>query len=955
MNATFKFKTVFSALTIAMVAILLPRAGFSTDYRTAATSANTSRSFENDRVVRLALSLGRATGAIPAKRAQEIYEAVNNDEAVPADLSNSWQKLLRIAQYLTLIENNSRFFSVGYEFEVMNPNVAAFDDFEKGIDAYEKLIAQSFGVQGSRTYSEKARIRDDKNRIWRIVTEWVRENDPDKGGWEVVSPPFRQAEDLHQLAAFRWRLGESAFGQSNKMTGLHQTYELVPIGAQADSKLMARIVANMYVLQAQFGPTLFELFDVRRFGGPENLFLRPVVYDHYEMLERLSNADPRTLELADIHKMLFVDYLDKEIVVHLKNEAKSWGEEYNPNDPEVRKILDAPLEERQRYRRAWKYRDGQVKYNLKSPHDTLFEVRIGDYVSSSPEKTLLQTVLYQYILNAAYEKAVKGEIFKLDMPRRADGETEVEYFKRLQLEPQLTKESLFRLIGIKDPNIANAMFGRKFDLVVPRMQAGDKPTYGFEIEMWSEKLVNVILPRKPKLRAKWREMSEAKRVKTMREMGFEFDGSFSDQKYRILTSEFTADTEKFPWLSPDLHLETSGNTEIKTNNRGLSDINEMRGLLRKTVRPLREAGQQFGGVHLHAFLPKALVDRVAQNKKAGHFVDVLERMSLFMTVKNYAEASYVDPYHALDSWSIDRYSPKDLEMVRQYLEGEVSLDWLRQKYHNIGTRPVNNGLDMEVRDIGDDIDYGFEQLARIQNAIVAEDFGDEKLVDDKPLFMEFSDHPDLKGVERFTLADAVGKKYALTAEQKSLLHKMQFEIYRPSMSDYMYWDDFSGIEETPDGKLDTKEARANYENNVAIPLLNYEEQSFVSERDLKRIAKAREAFVDRVYNLMKKVERDKKLDFIRENENFLHLAEWLKRSTHASRPNFKLAPKAKKAEAQREALEELTYDVRALVVRFVHETELDAVLEKSLPKPVLKSVEELLAGKNRCHELLTKR
>lgn len=940
-----------------IVTALLPVRGYSTDYRSEARRANQELAYRDDRVVRLALSIGRASGAIPTKRVHELYNAINgNEESMPADLANKWQKLLRVAQLITLLENNPRFFSVGYEFEVMNPNVHAYDGFSRGIESYERLIREAFGVQSSRTYEEVARIHDDKSRLWRIVTEWVRETEPDKGGWEIVSPPFRQAEELEQLAAFRWRLGESSYGSSNKMTGLHQTTELLPIGYEgADSKFMGRMAANVLLLQAHFAPAMFEIFDVRRFGGPENLFLRPVVYDHYELLERLSKADPKNLELKEIRRMMFEDYLDKEIVVQLTNHAKSWGEEFNRQDPEVKKVLDAPLAERQKYRRAWKYRDGQIKFNLKEPHKTLFEVRIGDYVSNSPEKTILQTALNQYILNAAFEKTLAGEIYELNVPRRLEGETEVEYFKRLQIEPHLTKESLMRLIGVTNPDIVNAFFSRKFDLTNPKPTAGAKPTYGFEIEIWSEKLVNVILPRKPKLRAKWRELSESQRIKAMKKLGFEFDGTYSEEKYRVLTSEFMADTERFPWLNSDLHLETSGNAEIKSHNRGLADIGTMREQVDKTARVLREAGYEFGGIHLHAFLPKKVVDRLVGQKKTKHFVDVLERMSFFMTLNNYAEASVYEPYHGLDSWSIDRYSPSDLEKVRAHLEGKVEMTWLDQKYHNIGYRPVQDGLDIEVRDIGSDIKYGFEQLARLHNSLVNLDFGNEKLANDKPIFMEFAEHADLKKVKRYTVADAVGKKHKLTAQQKSILHKLQFEVYKPSMSDYMFFDDFSGIEETPNDKLNAKEARTNFENNVAIPLLNYEEQSFLSQKELKKIEKAREAFVDRVYELVLEIEKDPKLEFVRKHRDFLHLAEYLKRSTHPSRPNFKLAPKGKKAEKQRERLETLTEKMRSFVIRFVHETRIDAALRRSLPAPVAKALVDVIDAKAHCRKLLTDR
>ena len=77
---------------------LLPAVALSTDYRPAEKRAVSTVPYAQDRTTRLAVSLGRATGAIPTSRVDELMLAINTRTALPEDLASPWQKLLRLAQ-----------------------------------------------------------------------------------------------------------------------------------------------------------------------------------------------------------------------------------------------------------------------------------------------------------------------------------------------------------------------------------------------------------------------------------------------------------------------------------------------------------------------------------------------------------------------------------------------------------------------------------------------------------------------------------------------------------------------------------------------------------------------------------------------------------------------------------------------------------------------------------------
>jgi len=480
--------------------------------------------------------------------------------------------------------------------------------------------------------------------------------------------------------------------------------------------------------------------------------------------------------------------------------------------------------------------------------------------------------------------------------------------------------------------VKRMILGKSFVANNPSMKVADYMTFAFEMEGWDESIVRVILPRDPKLRAEWRELSDAERMKVLKRMGLNFDAEeveFTWEKYRTLSTEFYGDYQKHPFLHPELHLETSGNWEVKSYGRGLTTQAELEAAVRKMARNFDEGF----GLHLHAFLPDPLIQKIT-GENAGAYGKFLELQSLAMSLQGYAEASLnlESPNragHWLDSWSLDRYSPGEIKAVENHLKGKAKLNAIAQKYHNIAFRPVPGGLDIEPRDIDDDIEHGMNQL-KYQLEFIEDPRMPAEVKNSKPIFSEFREHANIgKDLKVYTLEDAVGKKYPLTAEQKSLLRKFQFEIYKPVMENYMFFEDFSGLAETPDELLDVAYVRTNFENNIAIPLLNYDEQSYLTKAQKKLLAVEKDAFVDRIYKKLLAVEKNPDYAFLKKSDNFLDLCEFLERSKHPSRPKFtRLAYDVK--EERVELLDDLTNELRTEVVKYVKNTQLNAMIRKTV-------------------------
>lgn len=899
---------------------------------------------QENRVIRMALGIGRSSDLLSAAQSKQIYEAIVHKTPIPAHLNASWQRLLRIAQVQAHLEASNQFFPVGYEFEAGHSHKNGWEDFDDGLKEFKKLVAQNFGVRDSKKrpiYKKgwvddwEAEIRDDAKRTWPLVSEYVAPvTDPDDNyhtvGWELVTPPFRKAEDLQGLASLRISLGNSKYGRSTPQTGLHQTSTLVPDLALAkDEGYLGRVAANLLLLKAQFAPARFKILDVRRNGAHKNLFMRPMVLDHGQMLNEIQTTDPKKIDVKFLNYLMNDKYIDKEFAIQVEEDEELAFMKPKKREIEKAKMLEWSKKKKAAYKWTWKYRDEQLKFIPNIPEKILSENRIGDYVDDRPEMTMVQTLLDQQFLKKANELAAQGKIFQLQVPERMHWMDDDQYWEALRLNRHSSVDAMLDTVGIDDPNIVNLIKGRSFVVTEPKIEPSKTRAYAFEGEAVGESLTHYIVPRDPDLRKKWRDLDQEDRVTVMERMGFKF-GEYNPESYRVLTTEFTSDLAKFPFMSPDLHVEASGNWEIKSSPRAIPTIKDLEKKMTEVYDTLDD--HDWIGFHMHEFVPKQDVQGL-KGEQAKAFAKNMERRSLSMALTAYSEADKNDKeLDYLDSWSLDRYSPKDIQQIEDHLNGKVRLDSIDQKFHNVAFRPMGNVLDLEARDLEEDIGYGINHLKGLDASIENHYFGDPAWNNDPPIFNEFRDHANLDDVKQFTLEGAVSAKYKLTEEEKSLLHKMQFEISRPIMGQYVYFEDFSGVNETPSHLLDTKYIRTNFENNVSLPLFNYDEQSFLSKTDKAAIAKERDKYVARIYDLLKKVEKDPKYAFLKKHDDFLYLADYLERSTHPTRPNF-FRVNATEAKEQRKALRKLVDAIRSETIHSIQESDLASLVGKSLPTP----------------------
>lgn len=880
-------------------------------------------------VHRLALSLGRQTSLITREEGKVIVEALEQKRSVKGPYSKNWNKLLYLSQILTYIQMNPRFFPVGYEFEVFSPNREAYWEFEKGFKAYEKLISRHFGLLGSYAKEpltnteqvwEDGTIIDSRERNWAVTTEYLRKTDwfyP--SGWEVGSPPFFQPEELQLLVGFLIDLSTSDYGKSNSMTSVHQTSSTSPKGVVSSPEMKARVAVNYLLIQEQFLPVIYQLIDSVRGGGPENFFMMPLVQDHYELLMELSNWNPKTLRPEDVDKLMFEKYALKEFYQQLERQYPASAKEENKKWMREQRLA-LPDYEKMSHRENWKFRDMQLKLAL-----GLVENRKGDYKHLSIEKNLLQTFLDQAMLNVAYELALQEKIWKLDIPAPRKNEIFMGYWKRHSKHPASSLEQFFKAIGFADqPNKIALVLGKPFAIENPKMKAGDKPSMGFEIEGALNGLTEAILPRDPTLRAGWRWLSYDAKAKQMKKMGFRFDEPYSLDNFRLLTSEFYVDFERFPFLDWKLHLEASGNWEFMSNGRELTSLVKTSKALTESME-LVEDGV---GIHVHYFTPDSVLKKLGffgagrTTSVAKKFAYQMYQHSFWTQIEGYAHFGDRQDNHYLDSWSLDRIPPSDIQRFLAWTTGKQKLNAIDLKYHNVALRPVEGGLDIEFRDNDDDVKFAMKNLEWIDQMFKTGDFGKVEWGKDVPLFMEFKDHPTLQGLERFTLEGALSTRYRLSPLEKQIAHLLQFEISKPTMGQYVYFKDFSALDETPSADLDPAMVRTNFENNVAIPLLNYEEQSFLSLADMKGIDRERNAFLKNVYEIVQEVSTSRKYAFMRGQKDFLHLCEYLERSTHPDRPDFSLRPSKDEAAAQRKKLDELIFRLRKNVSTFLNDSKL---------------------------------
>ena len=888
----------------------------------------------------LALSLARSGNVIPEADMGEVIQSLSAKGQVPRRYQAQYERLLHVAQMLLTIKSAKHYFPVGFEFETGHHTIDSIDNFEAGVKAISKSIAETFGTAGGAQINEvikegdpmkTADVLDDSKAKWNIVQEYVRDDarSTTPTGWETVSPPIFNRDYLRNMAGFVLRLGSNPFGREAEFTGAHQTYDALPQGTKYDAGLMGRAVANYLLMMQQFGPQIFSTLQVERYGGWQNFFIRPIVLDHPGMLRDISAMNPAELTIQNLEQLMNSKYAVAEFDAHVRSTGV-----FDAKDKA--KMLAWPEAKKRAYPKLWKYHDLRIHFNAAKPERTLVETRIGDYRQGAPEEIIRVTFFNQMLLTRAFELAKENKVFQVNLPDRLIGESDKGYWERLSKHPASTEAALFETLKLDEVS-RKLLRAEEFVPKSPKFAALERPSYGYEKEFIGHEIVDVVVPKDPQARSKWRAMSGDEKVQYFADLIADSDMrekfineerlDYTPDTRRIVMVEFEADTMRFPHLDPDLFIEDSGSFEIKSNGRDIFDEAKLFEKMVQTARPLKST---YFGAHVHLFVPDSVLAAFrADPSLADQAGSLLERVSLLMQVEDYKSAES-GRQHAVDSWSLDRYSQKDIEQVMNFLKGKGKLGNIDQKYHNIGMREVNGGLDIELRSVGNDLAYMKELLNVVSKAFLNKDFGVRHLYgSNRPLFHDFTHATDLNEAKKFTIFEALEKRFGtLTPAQKKIAYMLQFEVYKPAMGEYMFFADFESHIGVPADKMDTRFVRANFESNVALPILNFEEQPYMSQAQLEKITAQREAFLTKVYAMVQQIEKDPKYKFLLEEKNFLHLIEWLQRSTHASKPDFSKVDKAT-AKAQRALLEGLTARMRGYVISFVNNTEIPEMVRNT--------------------------
>ncbi len=912
--------------------------------------------YYSDPVVRTALSMGVQSGALTKANAAQIYTALDFDKAdqrkpIPPELAATWAELLRLAQIQTFLRTAvPHYFAVGVEIESSSPKENAWSHFDNGASEVSKLIAARFG-QNSLTYKVDPNtedrfleFRDELNREWAMKLEWVRDAEGAlfPSGWETNTPPFFNLDDMELFSSFLLSLGKSSYGQIADFCGIHQNFDILPQGAtdseKADQKLQARIVANFILLHEQFLPTILETLKITRYGGYDNVFMRPYLFDHQDFLKEIM-ATPASALSTDSIQNLQQKYLRQEFEAQIANHV---------DDPAARVKYEKNWQE---YKMNWKARDVRIKWH-KNTARTILESRSMDYKPADPSVVMKGHLIMQLLLNRAYALAKHGRLHKLDVPWRQTGENVAQYWSRLKNAPSTNMSAMLKGLGVKDENLAAVIEDRPFH-TTKKFVAGSTFSFGFEAEFISPKIAKLLVPNLPELRSTWVHLNEEQRLRILKDLGFNFDGEYTSQKYMILSSFFRLDIEHFPQMEIRPHLEQSGRLEVMSNGRGLQTTEDLRAAMGKlhsvlTEDPENNKNSARISYHIHEFVPQMYIDRLTVTEKKK-LVRLIERLSLYMNLADYAEQDSAKPKHYIDSWSLDRYSPRDLAEIEAHLISGKGLSNTDQKYHNLGFRPVDGGIDFEFRANGNDIEYGIMLTNVLRNAIENREFENFGALDQPLFFMEPQHYSSPSDYSAFTLSGALksaersAAAMPLTKQQLAIAHKLQFEIYKPSLWDYMYMPRGNSMHEAPPEDLDITHLRANYESNIALPLQDWQAQTFLSADEKKAIAVARQKYLSKIEALIKRIEATPADQFILEAKDFLSLCDYLERSTHSSKPNLLKGPEA---DRQREVLENLVYEIRSYAVEFVKETKIDELVLRSLTKKTSQS-----DGTN-CSELL---
>ncbi|MBC87440.1 MAG: hypothetical protein CL677_09720 [Bdellovibrionaceae bacterium] len=567
----------------------------------------------------------------------------------------------------------------------------------------------------------------------------------------------------------------------------------------------------------------------------------------------------------------------------------------------------------------WKYRSWQLK-KLENGKRIL-EIRLFDYKGEAKD-TLRETVLMEMLLGISRKMAENGEKVEFMAPRRTKGQSINSYWKKLGRDERFGKEQLRSFLRkYFNRNEVGVVFDSPKILNEAPFRTNGKASYAFEREFADIIPAEFLWPLDPSERKALVDESDVERK--FSKLGI-VPGEFSIESQIILGTRYTANTFKYPHLHPDLHMEESGNLEIKgsglpENSGSFSDI---LALDRKVADSLFTSFP-----HYHFFIPESKLKEVRQQNKVDDFVKFLSMFTTATQVGFYSRNIY--PYneipHEIDSWSIDRFSSKDLKSIAHWLSGKEGMSNLDHKYHIVGVRPVEGGLDLELRGFFDYSKEGVEQTVRsFYYAIENLDFGCCAFGNTDLLFHDFV---DTAGEEKFKISNVIQDRYPhASVELLNFVHKLQFEIYKPSMGDFMEFrigDVWWELQSVPASQLDTEKLKSNYESNMTFPIQKWEEILGLNSREAAIVRQSRAKFLERVYDLALKRIEDSDFRFLNKADSFLYLADYLRRSSHPSRPNFEKYDRLLSQQEQirqKEILEELVFTMRSFVRSFVDES-----------------------------------
>ena len=878
-----------------------------------------------DPVARGALSLSQQIQNLKSDEFSDVFNSINGSKPtdqsiVRQDLVDTWQKLIYTSQLVYLLRGMRYYFPVGYEVESAHKTLKSWKDFKQGSDAILGIVRGIFGQRSIKFSTDPdkntpfSELIDDQGRNWNVKVEWAREGEgtATPSGWELNSPPFTNVDELELFSSVLWSLGKSEFGQIADFCGIHENFDIVPLYSQADEATKAMTLINFLLLHEQFLPAIFQSLNVERYGAHRNVFIRPYLYDHQDFLGELKSIPVREMSFSKI-KSLQEKYLFKEAMIQIEEHIDDPGRR-----EEAKKNWKS-------FRQNWKARDVKIKWL----NDTaLIESRIMDHKPNEPWVAIKGTLIMQLILSRSFELAQEKKIWDLNVPTRLSSESIDQYWERISQDKNMNISAMVNGLGINDKTIEAVLLNRDFKTQTHFSTSTDVITGGFELEFISDKIIDIIVPNDPELRSKWRELDSKEKMNLLVKMGFRPDGTYTHDMYSVITSKFRLDLDKFPNMNIRPHLEESGRAEVMSNGRGVFSVSALTNSAKSVIEVLKNGNetnvnQMTFSFHFHQFVP----DQFFKNMTAADinsFVKFIEIISLYLSVADYSEVNSTRPPHRLDSWSLDRYSPKDLSAVRAHLMGQTALSNSDQKYHNIGFRPVQGGVDFELRSAGTDLAFANSVLKLINDAVANQKLG---ILNDFRLpefFMEPQDYNNRAEYHQYTLAGSLLKHgFKLDKIDILILNKLQFEIYKPSMSAYVKLPNGDTVETIPSDELDSRLIRTNFESNVALPLQPWSEMPIIDQSSRSKIEKEKIKFLNKLFNLVQKVKSSKTHAFIVDSENFLYLCHYLDRSTHSRKPVLMFGAEA---DRRKLVLEELVFELRGLVVDFAKTTRLQNIL-----------------------------